>query len=56
MTALFWETITPDMRGVLSGFTKSELGARFYLAGGRSKTILFRNPNGLQTTGWPELF
>ncbi len=33
MRALFWERVTPGMRSILAGFTQSELGARFYLAG-----------------------
>jgi len=39
MTDLFWNTITEDMRLVLSGFTQSELGDRFYLAGGTALSL-----------------
>ncbi|WKZ34947.1 MAG: nucleotidyl transferase AbiEii/AbiGii toxin family protein [Anaerolineales bacterium] len=33
MTALFWETISGDMRVVLDGFFRTAIGSRFYLAG-----------------------
>ncbi len=39
MTDLFWNTITEDMRLLLSGFTQSELGERFYLAGGTALSL-----------------
>jgi len=39
MTQLFWNTITENMRLVLSGFTQSELGGRFYLAGGTALSL-----------------
>ncbi len=39
MSALFWNTITPDMRQILGGFLKSELGAKFYLAGGTALAL-----------------
>jgi hypothetical protein len=39
MTDLFWNTITENMRLVLSGFTHSELGDRFYLAGGTALSL-----------------
>lgn len=39
MTDLFWNTITEDMRLLLSGFTQSELGDRFYLAGGTALSL-----------------
>ena len=34
MKIIHWETISPDMRNVMIGFCQSELGPRFYLAGG----------------------
>ena len=39
MTDLFWNTITKNMRLVLSEFTQSELGKRFYLAGGTALSL-----------------
>ena len=39
MTDLFWNTITENMRLVLSGFTQSEFGDRFYLAGGTALSL-----------------
>jgi len=39
MTSLFWETISPEMRQVLNGFSTSEIGKSFYLAGGWSILI-----------------
>jgi predicted nucleotidyltransferase component of viral defense system len=39
MTELFWNTITENMRLVMSGFTQSELGDRFYLAGGTALSL-----------------
>ncbi|MFN3491712.1 MAG: hypothetical protein ACK40V_05785 [Anaerolineales bacterium] len=33
MNSLFWNTITDDMREVLTGFMQSELGNHFYLTG-----------------------
>ena len=39
MSLLFWETITPDMRRILGGFTESALGASFYLAGGTALAL-----------------
>lgn len=39
MTDLFWNTITENMHLVLSGFTQSELGNRFYLAGGTALSL-----------------
>jgi hypothetical protein len=39
MSELFWNTITDDMRLVLSGFTKTEFGSRFYLAGGTALSL-----------------
>ena len=39
MSALFWETITPDMRTILGEFTRSDLGTKFYLAGGTALAL-----------------
>jgi predicted nucleotidyltransferase component of viral defense system len=39
MTHLFWNTITENMRLVMNGFTKSELGEQFYLAGGTALSL-----------------
>jgi hypothetical protein len=39
VSELFWNTITDDMRLVLSGFTKTEIGSRFYLAGGTALSL-----------------
>ena len=39
MSTLFWEAITPDMRTILAGFTQSDIGAKFYLAGGTALAL-----------------
>jgi predicted nucleotidyltransferase component of viral defense system len=39
MTDLFWNTVTENMRLILSEFTQSELGDRFYLAGGTALSL-----------------
>lgn len=39
MTKLFWNTVTDNMRLVLTGFMQSELGGRFYLAGGTALSL-----------------
>lgn len=39
MSELFWNTITADMRLVLDGFSQTEIGARFYLAGGTALSL-----------------
>jgi hypothetical protein len=39
MSDLYWETISPQMRQVMSGFSKAEIGARFYLAGGTALAL-----------------
>lgn len=39
MTALFWNTVTEDMRLVLSGFMQTELAAHFYLGGGTALSL-----------------
>jgi predicted nucleotidyltransferase component of viral defense system len=36
---IFWETITENMRLVLSGFSQTKIGARFYLAGGTALSL-----------------
>jgi predicted nucleotidyltransferase component of viral defense system len=37
--SLYWETMTPFMRDVLVTFYKSEVGKRFYLAGGTALAL-----------------
>lgn len=39
MSELFWNTVTADMRCVLAGFANTEIGARFYLAGGTALSL-----------------
>lgn len=39
MKALFWNTVTANMRPILTGFMQSELGNRFYLAGGTALAL-----------------
>ena len=39
MNKLFWETVTENMRLVLDGFSQTEIGARFYLAGGTALSL-----------------
>lgn len=39
MSGLYWNTISPDMRAVMNGFGKSELGSHFYLAGGTALAL-----------------
>jgi hypothetical protein len=39
MSALFWDTITPDMHGVRGGFSHSEPGNKFFLAGGTALSL-----------------
>jgi len=39
MNLLHWDTISPEMRQVMVGFGQSELGARFYLAGGTALAL-----------------
>ena len=39
MTALFWGTVTEDMRVVLHEFFNSRIGNRFYLAGGTALSL-----------------
>ena len=39
MDKLFWNTITENMRSVLSGFTQSEPARHFYLAGGTALAL-----------------
>ena len=39
MTVLHWETISPAMRQVMTTFSATDLGARFYLAGGTALSI-----------------
>jgi predicted nucleotidyltransferase component of viral defense system len=39
MIEFFWNTITEDMKFVLNGFSQSELGKQFYLAGGTALAL-----------------
>jgi predicted nucleotidyltransferase component of viral defense system len=39
MNELFWNTVTEDMRLVLSEFSKTEISSRFYLAGGTALSL-----------------
>lgn len=39
MKSLFWNTVTENMRLVLAGFAQTEIGARFYLAGGTALSL-----------------
>lgn len=39
MSDLYWNAISPDMRAVMNGFGKSELGSHFYLAGGTALAL-----------------
>lgn len=39
MTTLFWETVTDDMRVILREFFNSQIGNRFYLAGGTALSL-----------------
>jgi predicted nucleotidyltransferase component of viral defense system len=39
MSELFWETITEEMKFVLNGFSQSEIGQHFYLAGGTALAL-----------------
>ena len=39
MTALFWDTVTGDMRVILREFFNSRIGSRFYLAGGTALSL-----------------
>lgn len=39
MSEVFWNTITDDMHRILDGFSQSEIGARFYLAGGTALAL-----------------
>lgn len=39
MSELFWDTITEEMKYVLNGFSQSEIGRQFYLAGGTAVAL-----------------
>jgi hypothetical protein len=39
MSELFWNTVTANMRHVLDGFSRSEIGSAFYLAGGTALAL-----------------
>lgn len=39
MNDLFWNTITAEMRRILGGFVNTEIGKKFYLAGGTALSL-----------------
>jgi predicted nucleotidyltransferase component of viral defense system len=39
MSKFFWNTITEKMRDILKGFSRSEIGRHFYLAGGTALAL-----------------
>jgi predicted nucleotidyltransferase component of viral defense system len=39
MSELFWNTVTADMRGILNEFSRSQVGGKFYLAGGTALSL-----------------
>jgi predicted nucleotidyltransferase component of viral defense system len=39
MSELFWNTVTADMRVILNEFSRSQVGAKFYLAGGTALSL-----------------
>jgi hypothetical protein len=39
MSEFFWDTITANMKSVLNGFSQSEVGKYFYLAGGTALAL-----------------
>jgi hypothetical protein len=39
VSELFWNTISADMRAILTRFADTEIGARFYLAGGTALSL-----------------
>ncbi len=39
MSELHWNTVTPAMRSILEGFTKSKIAGEFYLAGGTALAL-----------------
>lgn len=39
MSDLFWDTITEEMKFVLNGFSQTEVGKQFYLAGGTALAL-----------------
>lgn len=39
MSKLHWNTVTNDMRDLLNDFTRSQIGAQFYLAGGTALAL-----------------
>lgn len=39
MSEIYWHTVTADMRAVLSEFSRSPIGAKFYLAGGTALSL-----------------
>ncbi len=47
MRTLFWNTITEDMRVILQGFSQSEIGKKFYLAGGTALSLQIGHRNSI---------
>jgi predicted nucleotidyltransferase component of viral defense system len=47
MTALFWNTVTEDMRLVLEEFFKGRFGDKFYLAGGTALSLQLGHRNSV---------
>jgi predicted nucleotidyltransferase component of viral defense system len=39
MSEIYWNTVTADMRAILSEFSRSQAGAKFYLAGGTALSL-----------------
>ncbi|MBI5934710.1 MAG: nucleotidyl transferase AbiEii/AbiGii toxin family protein [Chloroflexi bacterium] len=39
MSELFWNAISADMRAILTEFARTEMGAKFYLAGGTALSL-----------------
>lgn len=39
MDAIYWQTVSPALRAVLDGFSKSQIASEFYLAGGTALAL-----------------
>jgi hypothetical protein len=39
MREIFWQTVTPRMRQIISAFSQTDIGKRFYLAGGTALAL-----------------
>ncbi len=39
MREIFWQTVTPRMRQIMSAFSQTDIGKRFYLAGGTALAL-----------------